>query len=194
MKLHIQSSPNCSQEELRTLLIDAADQLAGANSCLLEPKLHWDGYPILLADAQGHPVLISFDTENSQAALLNGLHAIEQLAVALPWVNQVYDNLKQQKKAPRLVVVSRESPPGAGVVLADSPRLKLFTYRILRINDDTGIWLECLDQYLGSAGLTDSRDTKPKAVTTEIQRPAQVTATGTLPALSEDERAYFRQL
>jgi len=77
MKLHIQSSPNCSQEELRTLLIDAADQLAGANSCLLEPKLHWDGYPILLADAQGHPVLISFDTENSQAALLNGLHAIE---------------------------------------------------------------------------------------------------------------------
>jgi hypothetical protein len=193
MKLHIQSLPNCSQEELRALLIDAADQLAGANSCLLEPKLHWDGNPILLADAQGHPVLLSFDTENSQAALLNGLHAIEQLAVALPWVNQVYDNLKQQQKAPRLVVVSREPPPGAGVVLADCSRLKLFTYRVLRINDDTGIWLECLEQEHGSAGLIDTRDTGPKAVNTD-QIPAQPTPTGNMPTLSEDERADFRQL
>ena len=83
MKLHIQSGQPCDREQLRTLLLDAADELAGEQHSLLEAKLPWDGHPILLADSQGHPVLVSFEPENSQAALVNGLAAIEQLTAAL---------------------------------------------------------------------------------------------------------------
>jgi len=192
MRLHIQTTPICSEEELRTLLIDAADELAGANSQVLEAKLPWDGYPILLVDAQNHPVLVSFDTDNSQTALFNGLRATEQLAVALPWVNQVYEDLRHQQKAPRLVVVGREPPPGTAAVLGGCPRLTLFTYKVLRINDDTGVWLECLGQKGKSAGFTDRRAEVPKAVNTDTQ--AATPAAESTPSLSEEECSYFRQL
>ena len=195
MKLHIQSTPNCSQEEIRTLLIDAADELAGANSHLLEAKLPWDGYPILLADAQGQPVLVSFDTDNSQAALLNGLRATQQLAVALPWVNQVYEDLQQQQKAPRLVVVGRELPPGAETVLAGCTGLALFTYKVLRINDDTGIWLERLGGAPAPAGTPEKRDGGTGSDCPEPPAAVpRVASVDKLPSLSDEERAYFRQL
>lgn len=194
MKLHSRSMSNCDQESLRTLLIDAAAELAGANSQLLEPKLPWDGYPILLADAQGHPVLVSFDTANSQAALLNGLSATEQLAMALPWINTVYEALQQQQKAPRLIVVSQEPPPGAEAVLTGCPGLKFFSYKVLRINNDTGIWLEPLDQENRSVELTDTGKVTPETASGEILSPTRVKPIDNPPSLSEEERAYFRQL
>jgi len=87
MTLHIRPVADCDADTLRALLIDAAEQLAGADSVLLEAKLRWDGHPILLADANGNPVLVSFDLQDSQSALLNGLKASDQLAAALPWVS-----------------------------------------------------------------------------------------------------------
>jgi hypothetical protein len=194
MKLRIQSTPNCTQEQLRTLLIDAADELAGANSSLLESKLPWDGYPILLADTDGNPILVSFDSENSQAALLNGLHATEQLAVALPWVNRVYEVLQQRRKAPRLVVISYEPPPGAEAVLAGCPQLTLYTYKVLRINDDSGIWLERLGGKNKSVGQTDRHNAAPQAVIDEIRTRGRATPAANTIHLSDEERAYFRQL
>ena len=88
MKLCIETAESCDREELRTLLIDAAEQLLGAGSSLLEAKLPWDGHPVLFADADSHPVLISFDPEQGQSALLNGLQTSEQLSNALPWVTR----------------------------------------------------------------------------------------------------------
>ncbi|VAW75126.1 hypothetical protein MNBD_GAMMA14-1125, partial [hydrothermal vent metagenome] len=85
MKLCIETAESCDCEELRTLIIDAAEQLLGAGHTLLEAKLPWDGHPVLFSDTDGHPVLISFDAEQSQAALLNGLKTSEQLSNALPW-------------------------------------------------------------------------------------------------------------
>ncbi len=196
MKLHIQTTEHCDREQLRALLIDSAEQLAGENCCLLEAKLPWDGYPILLADTKGHPILVSFDTENSLAALLNGLQAADQLATALPWVNQVYAALQNRQELPRLVVVTRETPPGSEAVLAGSPRLALFTCKVLLVNGDTGVLLERVDQpplattFVGPAAIP-ARETEPPAG--RHQRPPQYTDDD-LPSLSDAERAYFRQL
>ena len=194
MTLHIQATERCDPDELRTLLIEAADQLVGNNSCVLEARLPWDGYPILLADAEGHPVLVSFDTENSLAALLNGLQATDQLATALPWVNQVYAALRNRQEPPRLVVVTRETPPGSEAVLAGSPRLALFTCKVLLVNGDKGVMLERVAKHAARAAVVapavvPARDAPPRA-----WRPAAPPAGESPPSLSEAERIYFQQL
>lgn len=195
MKLRIQAVDHCDREALRALLIDAADQLTGMESCLLEPKLPWDGHPILLADAEGHPVLVSFDIENSQAALLNGLHASDQLAVALPWVNQIYTALKQQQKPPRLVVVTAEPPPGNEAALTGNQALRLFTCRVLRINEDTGLLLEPLNRELPTAVITAAPSRVPQAVPLSAATGPTEPMTDKDPApLSDQEIAYFQQL
>jgi hypothetical protein len=189
MKLRIQASKVNDREQLRTLLIDAADQLSGSHSKILEPKLPWDGHPILVADAECRPVLISFDPEQGQSALLNGLQAAEQLATALPWVNQVYGALEQRQLPPRLVVVSQELPPGADTVLACCPHLRLFRCKILRVNEETGLWLEQMNGKADSESGPPAENEKPVAVA-----PVRQADTDELPSLSDEEAAYFQQL
>jgi hypothetical protein len=193
MKLQIWKTERSDREELRTLLIEAADQLAGDNSCLLEAKVPWDGYPILLADAQARPVLVSFDTENSMAALLNGLQATDQLATALPWVNQMYAPLQNRQAAPRLVVVTSETPPGSEAVLGGSPQLALFTCRVLLVNGDTGVLLERVDRGAAAAVVAPVVVPAPEAVPA-ARLPVVQPAEEDLPTLSKEERAYFQQL
>ena len=187
MKLRITAADINDREELRALLIDAADELIGENNQVLEPKLPWDGHPILMADPDLRPVLISFDPEQSQAALLNGLKAVEQLTTALPWINQVYDALRKQQRSPRLVVVSKEPPPG-GTLLASGENLSLFTYKVLRVNGETGLWLERQDK---AANLDSTPETasKPPTVVTAMSKDGE-----SLPSLSEEENNYFQQL
>lgn len=196
MKLRIRSHSQCDREELRTLLIDAADELVGADNFLLESQLPWDGHPILLADAHRHPVLVSFDLANSQAALLSGLHGTDQLAAALPWINQVYRQLEHRHKPPRLVVVTGEPPPGSAAVLrASGPALSLFSCKVLSVNGDTGVLLEPLNE--ARADLQpNAAPTAAVAVATPapVVTPTPASATDTLPPLTEDERSYFQQL
>lgn len=193
MKLHIQTRESCDREELRVLLIDAADEFAGDNHQVLEAKLPWDGHPALLADAQGQPVLVSFDPDNSQAALINGLAAVEQLSAALPWINQVYNALLDQQRPPRLVVVSRDAPPGTEAILASCPNLGLYAYKVLKINTDTGLWLDRLDkggESGSSASFNESSALRPgPQIATALQ-----TVTESLPDLTEEEESYFQQL
>jgi hypothetical protein len=199
MKLRIRRVAECGREELRTLLIDAAQELLGDNSCLLEAQLPWDGYPILFADAEKHPVLISFDLSNSQAALLGGLHCTDRLAAALPWLNQVYAALDQRQNPPRLIVVTDEPPPGSQAILRDSGQsLSLFTCTVLQVNGDTGILLEPVDApSIGSGAQRPPATVEPvRAVSNNAQRQRQDAPDNSdeLPPLTEQERAYFQQL
>jgi len=198
MKLCIERTESCDHEELRTLIIDAAEQLMGSGNTLLEAKLPWDGHPVLFADANGHPVLISFDSEQSQAALLNGLQTSEQLSNALPWVNQVYEALGNQQLPVRLIVVSQSYPPGSETILANCPQLTLYRFRTLNINGETGLWLE---QPGNQPGNTVTNSAKPQvfpATTAPEPEPEpdspQVTSGNELPPLSEEESAFFQQL
>ncbi len=181
----IENAETRDHEQLRTLLIDAAQQLIGTGSSVLEPRLPWDGQPILLADATLHPVLISFDAEHSEPALLNGLRGVEQLSNALAWVNQVYDTLQQRQLAPKLVVVSKEFPPGAQATLGRCAELSLFRYRLLKVDGENAVWLENIRAALG----------EPRAAP---ETPAELAPQGAsddiLPPLSEAESAYFKQL
>ncbi len=200
MKLCIETAESCDREELRTLLIDAAEQLLGTGSTLLEPKLPWDGHPVLFADAEGHPVLISFEPEHSQSALLNGLQASEQLSNALPWVNQVYEALGNQHLPVRLIVISRNYPPGSKTILSSCPQLLLHRYRTLNINGETGLWLESLEDCAEPAPVTDTSfreniNTPEDVMLTAAQTPEpEITSGNDLPPLSEEESAFFQQL
>ena len=194
MKLHIQTAEPCDREQLRTLLIDAADELAGQHHHLLEAKLPWDGHPILLADSQGHPVLVSFEPENSQAALVNGLVATEQLTAALPWINQIYASLGKQQRPLKLVIVSPEPPPGSKAILSTCPNLSLFNYRVLNINGDTGLWLEKTTELSTSTGSQHRHgETRPSPVQPVARTTADDSNT-VLPTLSAEESTYFQQL
>lgn len=194
MKLRIRTADHNDREDLRALLIDAADELAGPGSCLLEAMLPWDGHPVLLADQEGHPVLISFDMQNSQAALLGGLLASDQLTAALPWVNQVYEPLKQLQKAPRLVVVSAEPPPGYQALLTGSQSLTLFTCRVLRVNDDTGVLLEKLHPQDRTFENTAEQGKDAVPLTFTPRARLQPVPENDLPPLSTEETSYFQQL
>ncbi len=195
MKLHIQAVEDYDRETLRTLLIDAADELVGPGSSVLEPMLPWDGHPILLVDAECRPVLVSFDRDNSQAALLSGLRASDQLTLALPWVNQVYAALKQQQQPPRLIVVSAEPPPGNRAVLTDSQTITLLTCRVLRVNEDTGVLLEQVDREPRPAEVATATPRQPQLVPVALaSRAPEPTADQDLAPLSEQETAYFQQL
>ncbi len=192
MNLHIQAVDHCDSEQLRALLIDAADQLAGDGCRLLESKLPWDGHPILLADADARPVLISFDLHDSQAALVSGLHASDQLSVALPWVNQVYPALDQQQKKPRLMVITAEPPPGYQAVLRGDQMLRLFTAKVLRVNENMGLLLEALDRET-VANPADAIASGPRPLAHAVASPTTVDETNEA-QLSEQEAAYFQQL
>ncbi len=195
MKLHIKATEPCDREKLRTLLIDAADELAGEHHHLLEAKLPWDGHPILFADSQASPVLVSFEPQNSQAALVNGLVATEQLTAALPWINQVYEPLRQKQRPPKLVIVCLEPPAGSKAVLSTCSSLSLFNYRVLSVNGDTGLWLE---KTSGSPIPATSDHRHNENHRSSVQAVSGVQSTDNskteLPALSDEETAYFQQL
>lgn len=195
MKLHIRTQEQCTREELRKLLLEVADDYAGRGHQVLEPRLPWDGHPALLADAQGRPLLLSFDPENNQAALVNGLTAIEQLCAALPWINQVYDALRGKQLRPHLLVVSPEPPPGADAVLEACHKLTFFTFKIVNVNADTGIWLQPLAS-TGSATETPAKPHAPAQYTGPriAAAPAQREPGATNNTLTDEERNYFQQL
>jgi hypothetical protein len=190
MRLCVKTEGEVDREVLRALLIEAVDDLTGSKSQLLETTLPWDGHPILVADAEHYPVLISFDPINSQSALLSGLQATEQMATALPWINQVYAALHKQLRPPRLVVISHDPPPGASALLAGCPKLKLFSYKVVRINEETGLLLEPVITD-GDASIGMEPATEPPAIARTGEPPSGPVA---LPTLSEKEKAYFRQL
>jgi hypothetical protein len=187
MKLKIETAETPDREQLRSLLLDAADQIAGAGASILEPRLRWDGNPMLLADAQLRPVLVSFEPEDSEAALINGLRGVEQLRNALPWINQVYETLQQRQQPPRLVVVAREFPPGA-TVLGACPGLRLYRYQPLSVNGEVALCFEPVD--LPPA----ARATQESAPRPDTAALPQQASNDILPPLSDAESAYFQQL
>lgn len=191
MKLRIQNRELTDREELRALFIDAKDELAGSGSGVLESKLPWDGHPILLVDAGLHPVLVSFDPEQGQSALLNGLLAAEQLSAALPWVNQVYDALQGQQRSPKLLIVSKEFPPGTESILANCSQLCLFRFKVLHVNGETGLWLERAG--CGAAPPVNEAPGHYPEIT-PVQPKAKAPVANKLPSLSNEEASYFQQL
>lgn len=186
MTLTIQQGPTPTAEQLRGLLIEAADQLiGGADGTLLEPCLQLPGAPILLCDEALHPVLISFDPSDSEAALLNGLRATQQLLDALPWVNHLYQPLQARQHPPRLVVVANSYPPAAQAILCAGSALSLVRYRVVQINGENGLWLAPLRPE------TDAASTLPCKPETPSSPLTRLASNDLLPTLSEAEKAFF---
>jgi hypothetical protein len=188
MTLKIESAKSTDREQLRGLLLEATEQLIGAGANVLESRLPWEGQPMLLADADLHPVLVSFEAEDSEAALLNGLRGVEQLCNALPWINQIYQTLQGQQQPPKLVVVAEEFPPGAGAVLRVCPDLTLYRYTLLSVNGELGLWLEHLT---AAAAMAPAAEAPSQQDTAALPQQA---SNDILPPLSEAESAYFQQL
>lgn len=189
--MKIQTIELQDREELRALLLDAAEELAGPGAGVLEPRLPWDGHPILLVDAEQRPVLVSFDNLNAQASLLSGLNATEMLSTALPWLNRIYEALGEKQLAPKLVVVSRDAPPGSDPVLNQCACLRLFQFRALRVNGETGLLLEPLQATAAAVTPTASAAQPQPRIQPVDPLPSHEQS---LPPLSGEEDAYFQQL
>ena len=199
MKLTIKSSEITNREELRTLLMDDIEELAGEGAKILEPRLTWNGFPLLLVDAAAHPVIVCFDLESEESALMDGLNAIDRLSVALPWVNQVYPDLGNEQRAPRLIVVCKNDPPGAKNILANRKNLTLFRYRLLHVNEETGLWLEAIENHAQQVetsftAATTSQPPADKAPAIAEIKPNKTTQDAGLPSFSDEEASYFQQL
>lgn len=196
MKLKITGRKLNDPEELRSLLIDAKEELAGENCRILEPRLPWEGHPILMVDTALHPVVVSFDIKRGETALLNGLRNVEHLSGLLPWINQVNEPLQQRQQPAKLVVVSEAPVPGDVEILSANQYLSVFRCRVLEVNGDTGLWLEPCTR-------TTAPDAQHRTEESKVDDPAParpyVVAPGRpaedpLPELSEEENAYFQQL
>jgi hypothetical protein len=184
MKFSVTTSDPADPEDLRALLLEVTEELSGPGATVLETRMNCEGNPILMKDAGLHPVVVSFDLENGEQALIRGLQAVELLTTALPWLNQVYADLQEEHRSVKLVVVSRKPVPGSAAILATCPALQLYLFRLLHIDDEPRLWLECLsaDSAIGESAATDSAATR------------SANDEDGLPVLSEEEANYFRQL
>ncbi len=178
MKSSVTSSDPGDLEELRTLLINSAEKLAGPGAFILKPGLPGDGSPILMHNAEHQPVVISFDPGNGETALINGLRAVERLTATRP-----------EPQPARLVVVSQTLLPASTTILANCSRLQLYVVRRQEINDTTRLWLDRVQ--------TDTPDESAAEQPLPEDRPTLAKSSidaDSLPALSEEEASYFRQL
>lgn len=186
MKFSITAANPDDVEQLRTLLIDASEHLSGPGCCVLDSAMSCDGNPILLQDADHHPVVVSFDLESGEKALIEGLRAIELLNTAQPWLSQVYADLQEVQQPAKLIVVSRKPLPGSATILAACSRLRLYIFSLLQINNETALWLDCI-----SADTPAENENRPTEYTS---RKRSMSDENGLPILSEEEATYFRQL
>jgi len=91
---------------------------------------------------------------------------------------------------PRLVVISHDPPPGTAALLANCPGLKLFSYKVLSVNGETGLLLEpVVMKDETSIGL--GHHTSSPALAGSVEPASGPVA---VPRLSEEEKTYFRQL
>ena len=186
MKFSITASNPDDVEQLRCLLLDASEDLSGPGSRILESGMTGAGSPILILDADHHPVVVSFDLENGEKALIEGLRAIELINTAHPWLSQVYADLQEGQQPAKLIVVSRNPVPGSATILAACPGLRLYIFKLLRINDETALWLDCISADTAlEAGNGPAEDNSGNRSANDENG---------LPALSEEEAAYFMQL
>lgn len=91
------------------------------------------------------------------------------------------------------MVISRQPPPGADSILAACACLKLFSYKVLQVNGETGLWLEAVDERQAEPD-TGTVQAAPQPAPAIVPDTQPVRAADTLPSLSDEEKLYFRQL
>lgn len=187
LALRIRTAGGISTPGLRDALVGNLADIA-PDCRLLEAALPYAGAPLLL-EAGERPMLLSYDAENGARALLAGLAATERLRADAGWLARLHPSIPAANwGAPAtLVVVAPSLPPGAGLIRLPMP-LRLFTFRALQVNGDTGILLETVGDSMSTPSDPPPDSTAPAPVKPPSSRPDAKLG------LSAAESAFFADL
>ena len=132
-----------SKQILRKLVAASLQNFLGPCS-LLDPELPFTGAPMLVLEAHGDLVLLSFDPEDGGHALLAGLAAWNDLIANRLWLTRQYPEVAPflQDQVPRLAVLMPTLLPGADLLVRGSNEVMIFTFRVLAVNGETALLID----------------------------------------------------
>jgi len=174
--------------ELRPLLPQVLTGVLGVNRVLV-PELPLEGGPLLAADAEGMPVVVSFDHGDGRSALLAGATAVEALSERSGWLARMCPHIPADMPidAVRLLVLAPRVGDGVGLLATGNQRVSLAVLSALRVNGELVLMASPWQGPNGSATATHADGTATAATDGHPFRTGQVT-------LSDDEEAFFRSL
>lgn len=188
MPPQVSAEPLPPEAELRPLLPGVLAGVLGVKRVLV-PALPLEGEPLLAADAEGMPVVVSLDTKDGRAALLSGVAAVEALTERAAWLARMCPHIPADMpmEALRVLVLAPRMGDGVALLAEGHPRVSLATVSALRVNGELVLmaapcapsgWAGAAPHAEGSAN--EARDGHPF-------RTGMVT-------LSGDEESFFRSL
>jgi hypothetical protein len=169
----------------RKLILESLGPHVGVDE-IIDPELPLNGSPILALDTEGHPLIISFDTDDGAEALLMGLNAWDELQSSKPWLARLYPTLTTESISHylRLMVLSPDLPPGARCLTEHPSFITFYTFRVLRLNTETVILIEPQAITQTDDRHSEMSSTIPKSLADECE------ALG----LDEEETAFFNNI
>ena len=182
MTLQIIHEPLPSREVLR-LLISQSLQTIADKPMLLDADMPCAGNPLIVVDSNKAPIVISFDQNEPEKALIMGLAARDDITSNRALINRLYPVLTEDSilNNLHLVIMSPGAPPGiTGLVKSDS-RLSACILRAVRVNNELGLLVDLV------AGTGTRRLPTAKPL-------VQAVRTKNNMSLTADESAYFASL
>ena len=180
--LQITHEPLPSREVLR-LLISQSLQTIADKPMLLDVDMPCAGNPLIAVDSNKAPIVISFDQDEPEKALVMGLAARDDITSNRALIHRLYPVLTEDSilNNLHLVIMSPGTPPGiTGLARSDS-LLSAYTIRALRVNNELGLLVDLV------AGTETRRQPTAKPAVQAVRARNNM-------SLTADESAYFAGL
>ncbi len=136
MTLQIRTITDISSEELYTIIVDSLDVLVGEGGELWGTVPRVGEHCIVAVDAARELTLIGFHPSDPWRALRAGLSCMDQLNNELAALL-----IRDYRKPGKLIVLSPEDPPGAGMLAQCAP-VDLRSFKVIEVNGERGLFLD----------------------------------------------------
>ena len=191
MTLNIQTAHQVSEQALHELITHTLDKIIGPNYELITAQLPFDGNHILAMNVENRPVVISHDKDDGGMALLSGIAALEKLTSDSNLIYRSYPRLAEispssddllTTEAVQLVILSPREVPGTMYLNKVLHNISFYTYHVLKINDDIGLYIET----------SNSNDDEKYSINLQSAPQAEFRTGRT--NLSKEEELFFQEM
>jgi hypothetical protein len=152
MSVQLKTIALTSDEILQELITGSLPQVLGAGCELIANRLPFEGNHLLCRDAEGRPVVVTWDGRDGGRALLAGLAAVAGLSDHRGLLYHLYPALfagGPRYAGPvfdgeefRLALLAAKAPPGAAWLARACPALSVYTFRVLEVGGEIGLLIE----------------------------------------------------